>query len=54
MKVFITGGTGFIGAHLIKALIEAGHHVLVLVDLLQKQQSSFGRSQYFQGRYPQP
>ena len=36
MKVFITGGTGFIGAHLINALIEAGHHVHVLVRTLSK------------------
>jgi farnesol dehydrogenase len=31
MKVFLTGGTGFIGAHLINALIEEGKHVHALV-----------------------
>ena len=31
MKVAITGGTGFIGAHLIRALVDAGHHVVAVV-----------------------
>jgi len=31
MKVAITGGTGFIGAHLIHALIDAGHEVRAVV-----------------------
>jgi len=30
-RVFITGGTGYIGSHLIPALIERGHRVRVLV-----------------------
>lgn len=30
MKVFITGGTGFIGSHVINTLIERGHSVLAL------------------------
>jgi UDP-glucose 4-epimerase len=33
MKVFITGGAGFIGSHLATRLIERGDHVLVLDDL---------------------
>ena len=33
MKVFITGGAGFIGSHLAELLINAGHSVLVLDDL---------------------
>ena len=33
MKVFITGGAGFIGSHLAERLLEGGHRVLVLDDL---------------------
>ena len=31
MKVMLTGSTGFIGGHIMKALIEAGHEVQALV-----------------------
>ena len=31
MKIFVTGGTGFIGAHLINELFEAGHHVFAFI-----------------------
>ncbi|XXU80948.1 NAD-dependent epimerase/dehydratase family protein [Sorangium sp. So ce1151] len=30
MKVFVTGGSGFIGGHLIEALVRAGHAVSAL------------------------
>ena len=33
MKVFITGGAGFIGSHLAERLVENGDHVLVLDNL---------------------
>jgi nucleoside-diphosphate-sugar epimerase len=31
MRVLVTGGTGFIGAHTVKALVDAGHSVRLLV-----------------------
>ena len=31
MKVFITGGTGFVGGHLINKLLKQGHHVACYV-----------------------
>ena len=31
MQVFLTGGTGYIGAAVLDALIKSGHHVTALV-----------------------
>ena len=33
MKILVTGGCGFIGSHLVDALIEKQHEVIVVDDL---------------------
>jgi UDP-glucose 4-epimerase len=40
MKVFITGGAGFIGSHLAENLLQHGHKVLMLDDLSTGQMSN--------------
>jgi UDP-glucose 4-epimerase len=40
VKVFVTGGAGFVGSHLATHLIESGHGVLVLDDLSTGQMSN--------------
>lgn len=42
MNIFITGGTGFIGKHLIKALLMDGHSVKVLTRNEEKAEKVFG------------
>ena len=33
MKIVITGGAGFIGSHIVRAYLDAGHHVIVIDNL---------------------
>ena len=30
MRILVTGGTGFVGPHIVQALVDAGHFVRVL------------------------
>ena len=36
MKILVTGGAGFIGSHVVDALIEAGHHVSIVDNLWER------------------
>lgn len=50
MRIFVTGGTGFIGRPLIRLLVEQGHCILVLTRSLHKTNVQKIRSlQYIQG-----
>ncbi|MGW4475672.1 NAD-dependent epimerase/dehydratase family protein [Nonomuraea sp. NPDC004354] len=40
MRVLVTGGAGFIGSHLVDALLEAGHEVAVVDDLSSGRQAN--------------
>lgn len=42
MRVFVTGGTGFIGSHTCQALLDAGHTVKLFVRNKQKAKDIFG------------
>lgn len=48
MQYVVSGGAGFIGSHLSKALVEAGHHVTIIDDL------SSGKLEYIQPLLPNP
>ena len=42
MRVLVTGGTGFTGSHTVRALLEAGHRVRLLVRDRAKLERVFG------------
>ncbi|HOV85181.1 MAG TPA: TIGR01777 family oxidoreductase [Syntrophobacteraceae bacterium] len=49
MRVFITGGTGFVGTYLVKRLVQEGHEVSVLSRSPGKESGELGRVHYVQG-----
>jgi UDP-glucose 4-epimerase len=40
MRVFITGGAGFVGGHLSETFLDAGHEVEILDDLSTRSRTS--------------
>lgn len=44
MRVMVTGGAGFIGSHLVDALVERGEEVLVLDDLSSGRRSNLAQA----------
>ena len=50
MKILVTGGTGYIGSHTVLSLQEAGHHVVVIDNLLNSSEESLRRVAELSGR----
>ena len=50
MKILVTGGTGYIGSHTVLSLQEAGHHVVVIDDLLNSSEESLRRVAELSGK----
>ncbi|MCY0903441.1 UDP-glucose 4-epimerase GalE [Arthrobacter sp. H14-L1] len=50
MKVLVTGGTGYIGSHTVLSLLEAGHDVLVVDNLVNSSEESLRRVQHITGK----
>jgi UDP-glucose 4-epimerase len=44
MRALVTGGAGFIGSHLVDALVDAGHDVLVVDDLSSGSRENLARA----------
>ncbi|MFT5424869.1 MAG: UDP-glucose 4-epimerase [Phycisphaerales bacterium] len=51
MRVLVTGGAGYIGSHACRALLDAGHHVVALDNLVRGHRAPIQKlAEQFQGR----
>lgn len=49
LKVMVTGGAGFIGSHIVDLLIQAGHEVLVVDNLVTgKRENINSQAKFFE------
>ncbi len=49
MKIFMTGGTGFVGRHLCKHLLQEGHEIVVLTRSIKAHGESVGGVRFLEG-----
>ncbi len=47
MKILVTGGAGFIGSHIVDSLIEKGHEVVVIDNLITGQKANLNKKAIF-------
>lgn len=52
MRVFVTGGLGYIGSHTCVELLQAGHTVVLADDLSNAQQQTLSKIETITGRHP--
>ena len=52
MKVLVTGGAGYIGSHTCVELLEAGHEVIVVDDLVNSQVTALENVEKITGKRP--
>ena len=52
MKILVTGGSGYIGSHTVLTLLENGHDVVVVDNLLNSTETSLQRVATLAGRAP--
>ena len=49
MKVFVTGGTGFVGTNLTKTLVEKGHKLTLLTRRIREDRFLLSGAEYLEG-----